>query len=444
MNQSDLAANPEDLVRPDTIHRDVYCSPAVYAHEQRTVFRKAWLFVGHDSQLPDPGDWIALDLAGQPILLIRQPDGDLRAMENRCAHKGSPIVSGTSGKIHGQLRCAYHGWTYKPDGSLAAMPLKQAYEDTGLRDSANGQGLMPFKHLVNYRGFIFIRLANDGPSFDTWFGRAREALDNMVERSPAGVLSVAGPPLRHRLKCNWKIYLENINDAIHPVTAHRSAAIVAAQHWRDQPADATKPMVIEQMLPFGASYEFFDSMGATILPNGHSFFGTQQNIHSAYQKLDDYGAAMVTAWGEEKASQILGFQSQNTVLWPSLSVKSSPLAIRVLRPVSANETILESWAFSPKDAPATLTERALTYNRVAFSPMSVIAHDDAHLFESIQRQLAADANPWVSLHRNAPRGGEHAEQALAAEGLTEQSVNSTSEALMRNQFKTWARLAQAD
>jgi len=162
------------------------------------------------------------------------------------------------------------------------------------------------------------------------------------------------------------------------------------------------------------------------------------------RQLDDYGQAMVAAWGEEKARQILGFQSQNTVLWPSVSVKSSPLAIRVLRPISANETILESWAFAALEAPATLTERALTYNRVAFSPMSVIAHDDVHLFESIQRQLAADANPWISLHRNAPNDTAAGEQTLAMEGLAEQSVNSTSEALMRNQFKTWARLVQAN
>ncbi|MFK7964964.1 MAG: Rieske 2Fe-2S domain-containing protein [Burkholderiaceae bacterium] len=444
MRQGDQQVDVGDLVRADTVHRDLYCSPVVYAHEQNTVFRKAWLFAAHESQLPNPGDWISLDLAGQPILIVRQADSSIKAMENRCAHKGSPIMSGASGKIRGQLRCAYHGWTYEPDGKLAVMPLKQAYENTGLKDSTNGRGLVPFEHLVNYRGFIFIRLSNKGPDFKAWFGHALEALDNMVERSPSGVLKVAGAPLRHRIKCNWKIYLENINDAIHPVTAHRSAAIVAAQHWREQPDDASKPMVIEQMLPFGASYDFFDAMGATLLPNGHSFFGTQQNIHSSYRQLDDYGAAMIAAWGEDKAQQILAFQSQNTVLWPSASVKSSPLAIRVLRPVSVNETILESWAFSAQDAPATLTERALTYNRVAFSPMSVIAHDDVHLFESIQRQLAADGNPWISLHRNAPRGDTQAEQALATEGHSEQSVNSTSEALMRNQFKAWAHLAQPD
>ena len=442
-NQQAQPTDPTNLVQADSVHRDVYCSPAVFEQERQTVFRRAWLYAGHISQLPVPGDWISLNLGGQPVLIVHQADGSLRAMENRCAHKGSPVVSGDSGHIRGQLRCAYHGWTYQPDGSLAGMPLKQAYENTALNQCANGRGLARIEHLAVHRGFIFVRLGNDGTDFESWFGRALEALDNMADRSPTGQLSIVGPPLRHRIRCNWKIYLENINDAVHPVTAHRSAAVVAAQHWRDPPADTPKPMAIEQMLPFGSSYAFFDSMGATILPNGHSFFGTQQNIHSAYRRLDDYTDAMIAARGEKEAEKILGFQSQNTVLWPCLSVKSSPLAIRVLRPVSAAETILESWAFHAEGAPAMLTERALMYNRVAFSPMSVIAHDDVHLFESIQRQLAADHNPWVSLHRNATRASDSDEQALASEGTCERSVNSTSEALMRNQFKTWARLATA-
>lgn len=432
--------DPAALVRQDAVHRDVYCSAAIFDQEQQTIFKQAWLFAGHASQVAEPGDWLALSLAGQPILLIRQADRSLRAMANRCAHKGSPIVSTTSGRIRGQLRCAYHGWTYRPDGSLAVMPLKDAYENTAFKACANSQGLTPYEHLVEYKGFIFLRLAAQGPSFEAWFGRALEALDNMVDRSPEGRLSLIGPPLRHRIGCNWKIYLENINDAVHPVSAHRSAALIAAKHWKSATPETPKPMAIEQMLPFGASYEFFDSMGATILPNGHSFFGTTQNIHSSYRKLDEYTEAMNQAWGEEKAAQILGFQSQNTILWPSLSVKGSPLAIRVLRPISVNETILESWAFAAAGAPESLNQRAVTYNRVAFSPMSVIAHDDVHLFESIQRQLSTDANPWISLHRNAPTATAQARADLNAEGLSEQSVNSTSEALMRNQFKTWARL----
>ncbi|MEZ5739499.1 MAG: Rieske 2Fe-2S domain-containing protein [Burkholderiaceae bacterium] len=432
---------PASLVESARVHRDVYTSESVFALEQQRLFRRSWLYLGHDSQLPAPGDFLALTLAGQPMLVLRQPDGEIIALENRCLHKGTPLVTVASGNAGRMLRCAYHGWSYRHDGRLLAIPLREGYAGTPFAaDAQCPPRLMRFESLRNYRGFLFIRLAPQGLSLEQWFGPALAALDNMADRSPAGRLEVVGRPLQHRIACNWKIYLENINDAMHPVSAHRSAAATAQRLWRAQPPDTAKPMAIEQMLPFGSDYEFFNGMGARILPNGHSFFGTRFNIHSAYAALDDYTRAMHASHGEAATRAILGFQSQNTVLYPSVSVKGSPLAIRVLRPVSAAETVLESWAFHAIDAPDHLLERALTYNRVAFSPMSVVAHDDVHLFEAIQRNLLADSNPWVALQREGANP-----EALAGESRYEQEVSSGSEALMRNQFKAWAhRMGEQD
>lgn len=429
---------PASLVRADSVHRDVYTDPEVFALERERLFARAWLFVGHASELPEAGDVIAREIAGQPVLVVRQPDGSLAALANRCLHKGAPLVSTERGNIGRMLRCAYHGWSYKPDGELLAIPMREAYEGTALAAGHAGRGLVRYSAFKDYRGFLFIRLSDDGPSFESWFGPALAALDNMVERSPQGRLEVVGPPLRHRIRCNWKIYLENINDAMHPVSAHRSAAATARRLWAGQPKDTPKPMAIEQMLPFGEGYEFFDGMGARLLPNGHSFFGTRVNIHTSYGALDDYQRSMHAAYGRERAEAILAFRSQNTILYPTLSVKSSPVALRWLRPVGPAETILESWSFRPVGAPDTLLERALTYNRVAFSPMSMVAHDDVHLFEAIQRQLASEANPWVNLQRDA---GDP--QRLADEGNVDREVSSGSEALMRNQFGAWRRALSA-
>ena len=94
------------------------------------------------------------------------------------------------------------------------------------------------------------------------------------------------------------------------------------------------------------------------------------------------------AHGEERATEILQRSPQNSVLFPSLSVKGSPQAIRVIRPLAANRTLVEAWSFRADGAPDLLFERAMTYNRLVFSPMSMVAHDDVHLFESIQQGLA--------------------------------------------------------
>ena len=103
--------------------------------------------------------------------------------------------------------------------------------------------------------------------------------------------------LRTIVRCNWKIYLENINDTVHPMATHESAVAAARAVWGERPVDAEKPMAMEQILPFGAPFDFFDRMGARVYPNGHSVLGTKHSIHSGYGKLPDYEAAMHAAYG---------------------------------------------------------------------------------------------------------------------------------------------------
>ncbi len=115
-----------------------------------------------------------------------------------------------------------------------------------------------------------------------------------------------------------------------------------------------------------------------------------------------------------------------------MASKGSPQIIRVLRPVSANLTRLEVWSFQPKGAPEVLLKRGLMYSRLVFSPMSVVGHDDVHLFESQQTSLAGAGNPWVNLQRQFdPDESGRAENALA---------DGNSEALMRNQFRAWLEM----
>ncbi len=162
-------------------------------------------------------------------------------------------------------------------------------------------------------------------------------------------------------------------------------------------------MAMEQILPFGAGYDFFDRMGGRVLPNGHSVLGTHFSIHSGYAQVPEYEAAMRAAHGDERAAEILQRSPQNALCYPSLAVKGSPQAIRVIRPLAADRTLVEAWSFRAEGAPDLLFERSMTYNRLVFSPMSVVAHDDVHLFESIQQGLRAEGNEWVSLHRDFDR-----------------------------------------
>jgi phenylpropionate dioxygenase-like ring-hydroxylating dioxygenase large terminal subunit len=418
------------LVRPDSVHRDVYRDAELFDLEMEQLWRNTWIYVGHDSQVPVAGDFHRAQLGREPVMMVRGADDRVRVLPNRCAHKGTQLVSAVHGKcLGGMLRCPYHGWTYRLDGSLRTVPLKGGYEGTDFGSSPAAQGLREIES-VNYRGFVFAKLAAGGPSFQDYFGESLSSIDNMVERSPAGRLEVAGGVLRYVHDCNWKLFVENLNDAMHPMVAHESSAGTAKKLWETAPAGAPTPMVIEQFVPFVSNYDFFEKMGVKVYDNGHSYTGVNFSIHSRYSSVGGYERAMIDAYGEERAHKILGEARHNTVYYPSLTIKGAIQAIRVVRPLAVDKTLIESWTFRLVGAPDELLARTTTYSRLINSPMSVVGHDDLHCYRAIQQGLAAGGNEWVSLHRN------YSSAEVDHIGGT---YGATNEVPMRGQFRAWAK-----
>ncbi len=425
-----------ELVRDDSVHRDVYIDPEVFELEMERLWRRAWLYVGHDSQVPAAGDYFTTTLAREPVIMLRDQEGLVRVLMNRCAHKGAQLVSATHGHCDaGLLRCPYHGWTYRLDGTVRTIPLRGGYDGTALAESPAGRGLVSLRNVVDYRGFVFARLADDGPAFEEYYGGSLSSIDNMVDRAPEGRLEVAGGVLRYLHDSNWKMFVENLNDTMHPMVAHESAAGTAKKLWADQPADAPKPMAIEQFLPFVNGYDFFDKMGVRVYPNGHSYTGVHFSIHSAYSAVGDYERRMESAYGAERARAILGEVRHNTVYYPNLTIKGAIQAIRVARPIAVDKTLIESWTFRLVGAPERLLQRTILYTRLINAPTSVVGHDDRHCYRAIQEGLRAQGNDWVSLHRNfTPAERER----IAGD------YNGTSEVSMRGQFRAWARFMGPD
>ena len=414
----------ERLVEPDRVHRDVYTDPEVFELEMERLWSRTWIYVGHASQVPQPGDYITLDLAAQPVIMVRQADGSIRVLLNRCAHKGTKLVSAPSGNTGRTFRCPYHAWTYRTDGSLIQMPLKEGYDGTRLHID----GLDVIRNVESYRGFVFARLSAHGLGFREYFGDSLSSIDNLADRSPEGELEITGGCLRYLHNCNWKLFVENLNDTMHPMNAHASSAGIAKKLWQDKPAHLPKPMAIEQYAPFANDYKFFDDMGVRVYAHGHSFSGVNFSIHSSYSAITDYEEQLKRAYGEERAKKILGTVRHNTVYYPSLTIKGAIQSIRVARPLAADRTVLESWTFRLKGAPDSLLQRTVMYNRLINSPMSVVGHDDLHCYRAIQEGLAAQGNEWVNLQRNFDP---------AEIGAAELTANGTSDISMRNQFRAW-------
>jgi len=427
----DDAGALERLIEADRVHRDVYTDPEVFQLEMERLWSRTWIYVGHASQVPSAGDFITLDIAAKPLIMVRHSDGAIRVLMNRCAHKGTKLVSALAGNAGKTFRCPYHAWTYRTDGSLINIPLKDGYSGTRLESNL---GLAGVKSVETYRGFVFARLAEDGIGFRDYFGDSLSSIDNLADRSPEGELELAGGCLRFLHNCNWKMFVENLNDTMHPMIAHASSAGIAKKLWEGQPADRPKPMAIEQIAPFASDYKFFDEMGVRVYAHGHSFSGVNFSIHSSYSSVPEYEQAMQRAYGEERARKILGTVRHNTVYYPSLTIKGAIQSIRVCRPLAADKTLLESYTFRLKGAPDALLQRTVTYNRLINSPMSVVGHDDLHCYRAIQEGLAAQGNEWVNLQRNF----DPAEVDAA-----ELTANGTSDISMRNQFRAWREFMTA-
>lgn len=432
---SRYAENPaavKALIRPAEVHRDVYVDAEIFDLEMKHLFANTWVFVGHDSQTPNPGDYFTTEIGRQPIVMIRHQDGEVHVLYNRCAHKGTKLVIDRTGNTGKFFRCPYHAWTYKTDGTRLGMPLRKGYDGTGLENSASGNDMARVGAVRNYRGFVFARLSHEGPDFESFFGESLSSIDNMVDRSPEGRLEIAGPPLRYMHRCNWKMLVENQTDTCHPMVAHESSAGTAVRIWEEsRPAeDAPKPMAIQVIAPFMSSYEFFEEMGIRTWPNGHGHTGVHHSIHSDYSEIPGYFDQMTAAYGEERARAILGENRHNTVYFPNIMVKGPIQQLRIFIPLAADKTLVESYIYRLVGAPEMLLERTAMYNRLINAPTSIVGHDDLEMYERAQEGLMANGLEWVNVQRFHTDGEDF--DAIAVE-------NGTTERQMRNQFNAWAK-----
>ena len=192
----------------------LYADPAAHARERDAVFGRTWLFMGHEGEARAPGDWLAADIAGHRLVMVRGADGVLRAFHNVCRHRAGPLVVGERGNCGKELTCRYHGWRYMLDGRLRSAVGFGPAEDFDPRDF----GLLAVR-LETWRGLAFVNLdAEAEPLAD--FVAPLEAL--LAARG----LDLPGPTLRrtHDLACDWKVYAENYLEgyhigAVHPVLA---------------------------------------------------------------------------------------------------------------------------------------------------------------------------------------------------------------------------------
>src|SRR5437870_783734 len=156
------------LVRPGRVHRRIYSDPDIFNLELERIFGSAWIYVGHESQIKAPGDFVATRIGRKPLLLVRDAEGRIQLLHNQCAHRGSMVVASEAGHSP-ELRCCYHGWTYHLDGRLKVAPLLHGYPPH-FDPKSPEFAMRRVPRVASYRGFVFGSLANQGASLEDFLG----------------------------------------------------------------------------------------------------------------------------------------------------------------------------------------------------------------------------------------------------------------------------------
>lgn len=176
------------LVRETEVHRDVYTSAEVFDAEMRHVFGNAWVYVGHASQIPVMGDFTTTTIGTTPVVMVRQAQGAIGVLINRCPHKGTRVANEPCGNAGRFFRCPYHAWSFRLDGGIAAIPLPGGYDNTGFKESTAAQGMTAVRNVRVYRDFVFARLAENGVPFEDFFGDSLSSIDRL---SPGGCCGIS-------------------------------------------------------------------------------------------------------------------------------------------------------------------------------------------------------------------------------------------------------------
>ena len=427
------------LVADDRVHHSVYSDPAIFELEMDRVFGRAWLLLGHDSQIPGPGDYITTRMGREPVIVTRHRDGAVHVLINRCAHRGAMVCHEAKGNAR-QFACPYHGWVFDTDGALRSVPLPQGYGE-GAPEQFALPGLTRVARVKSYRGFIFASLASSGPTLAEHLGPIATSFDDLVDRAPEGEIEIAGGVFKHAYNGNWKLMLENHLDGVHPNYVHASS-VDAARGADDEPAalpgsERYAEISLRQMRQNGAPEPVWEALGIWATGWGHGYMGDYHSDSRLVAAMNhpvfaEYRRRLEASVGDAEAARILGVSRFNSVVYPNVSFMGQYRQLRIVHPLAVDRTVVYTYNLRLKGAPEQMFRDTVAFSNVVNGTASWVLTDDLEVYERVQRGLTAAMPEWVMLARGS--GGDVQEPDGFRRGAT-----GTSEIYIRRQFEAWRK-----
>jgi p-cumate 2,3-dioxygenase alpha subunit len=374
------------------VNRRAFTEAEYLEVERRQIFENCWVYAGHESEVPNPGDFLSRRVAGRPIILARGDDGVVRVLLNTCTHRGAMVCRAASGNAK-TFQCAYHAWTFNTRGELVGVPGEDSYSEAfDRKEFALGQA----PRMDTYRGFIFVSFNRSMQELRDYLAGAAEYLDLVCDQSETGMRIVGGLQA-YSIRANWKLLVENSIDGYHGLPTHlryfnylqESGGIPRGyQHQRSQALDlGNGHSVIEYDSPFGRPI-------ARWVPA----FGelSKARIEATQQRLEK-------RFGVERANRIC-HTGRNLVIFPNLVINDiMAITVRNFFPLAADYMEVSAWALAPADESAEDAVLRLDNFLTFLGPGGFATPDDVEMLESCQRGFANREVGWSDISRGMRR-----------------------------------------
>jgi nitrite reductase/ring-hydroxylating ferredoxin subunit len=395
----------KELVQDDRIHASLYTDPRIFEEEMERIFHRGWVFVGHDSEVPRPGDFITRHVGQEPVIMVRGKDGAVSVLVNRCMHRGTRVCQADRGNAR-TFPCSYHGWTYDLGGDLLGVPYPGGYG--ALDKSAHGLARPP--RVSSYRGFVFASLGRTGVSLEDHLGLATRLIDRSCDLSPAGEVELTAGWVKHRAAGNWKMLPENDSDGYHLGFVHRALFSTVRTQYQHVVGDekAIKAVIRD----WGQGHMEIDwSPG---------YDGPLQWLGGVSpSQVADYVAALERRDGPEVTRRRLFEGPAHALIFPNLFLGETNIAI--VEPVTVGECVHWHTPMFWKGVPE-LNRRLLRMAEAGMGPASFLMPDDLTVAARNQLGLQARTAPWLLLGRGLNREVIDAE-GRAVSHVTDETTN---------------------